>query len=86
MDVAEQAFINVNLADFVYQHVVCFMDGLCDNRITRHIIRQRPTNLEEALKAAMTEQNMLQQLDICGKNDRESSSAPSDCREEPMDI
>ena len=88
MDVAEQAFINVNLADFAYQEqlVVCFTDGLCDNRIARHIIRQRPTNLEDALKAAMTERNMLRQLDIRGKNDRESSSAPSDRREEPMDI
>ena len=88
MDVAEQAFVNVNLADFAYQEqlVVCFTDGLCDNRIARHIIRQRPTNLKEALKAAMTERNMLRQLDIRGKNDRENSSAPSDRREEPMDI
>ena len=87
MDIAEKAFINVDLSDFAYQEqlVVCFTDGLCDNRIARHIIRQRPTTLENGLKAAITECNMLQQLYIRDKKDT-SYLACLEQKNKPIDI
>ena len=75
-DVAEQAFDEANLATQVYhdQLVMCFTDGLHDNRMPRYIIRQKPKDLKNALELAMNEKNLHRQLDIHGKN--ESHGAP----------
>ena len=91
VDVAEQAFDKANLATQAYQDqlVMCFTDGLHDNRVARYIIRQKPKDLKNALELAMNERNLLRQLDIRGKN--ESHGAPYTDQgfregEEPMEI
>ena len=48
VDVAEQAFDEANLATQAYhdQLVMCFTDGLHDNRMARYIIRHKPKDLK----------------------------------------
>ena len=44
-----------------------FTDGLCDVRVKRHLIRNRPNNLEAALTSAIRETDILNELDARSK-------------------
>ena len=87
LDLAEQAFVGANISQPAYQTqiVMCFTDGLRDNRIARHVIRSRSQTLEGALKAATSELNLLKQLDARGKNEYIPPNTPHRM-EEPMEI
>ena len=87
VDIAEQAFVGANLHEAAYQSqlVMCFCDGIRDNRIARHVVRSRPRNLSDALKAAIAELQLLKQLDARGKLDF-SPPRTSNRIEEPMEI
>ena len=65
VDIAEQAFVGANLHEAAYQSqlVMCFCDGIRDNRIDRHVIRSGPCNLSDGLKAAIAELQLLKELE-----------------------
>ena len=68
IELAEQAFIGADLTQAPYQTqlIMCFTDGLRDNRIARQVIRARPRDLNAALNSATSELQLLKQLDARG--------------------
>ena len=87
IDLAEQAFIGADLTQAPYQAqlIMCFTDGLRDNRIARQVIRARPRDLNAALNAATAELQLLKQLDARGKSEHIPYVPPSR-HIEPMEI
>ena len=87
IELAEQAFIGADLTQAPYQTqlIMCFTDGLRDNRIARQVIRARPRDLNAALNAATSELQLLKQLDARGKSEQ-LPYTPSSRHIEPMEI
>ena len=76
LELARDTFVNADLNQPAYaiQLIDIFTDGLRDNDIARHVIRQQPATLPNALTAAMNEQAMQKRFQTRNRS------------EEPMEI